>query len=241
MPQVRATAEAVQAAMRSAHIERPEDVHFVQVEGPRLTAAMIAAAPPGSLASDSPEKSMACSRIASALGVALALGEIAEDDLDGDKPLSDVKLWSSVASTSSGAEVRRNEIVVLGRSARWSGDFTIAHRVMRDALDIGAVHEALDDLGIASHPQVPPDQVTRIAGIFVRCAPARSGKIRGRARTMLADGDIDAQRHVRGAVGAIVAAVCGETAIFVSGGAENQEPDGSALLAIVARKPAVAA
>jgi len=54
--------------------------------------------------------------------------------------------------------------------------------------------------------------------------------------TMLNDGDIDQQRHIRGAVGAIVAAVLNDTALFVSGGAEHQGPDGGGLIAIIAEK-----
>ena len=53
---------------------------------------------------------------------------------------------------------------------------------------------------------------------------------------MLNDGDIDQQRHIRAAVGAIVASVLADTAIFVSGGAEHQGPDGGGLLSIIAER-----
>lgn len=55
---------------------------------------------------------------------------------------------------------------------------------------------------------------------------------------MLNDGDIDAQRHIRGAVGAIVASILNDTALFVSGGAEHQGPDGGGLVAAIAERAA---
>jgi cyanuric acid amidohydrolase len=62
--------------------------------------------------------------------------------------------------------------------------------------------------------------------------------IRGKPHTMLNDGDIDQQRHIRAAVGAIVASVINDTAIFVSGGAEHQGPDGGGMIAIIAERAA---
>jgi cyanuric acid amidohydrolase len=53
---------------------------------------------------------------------------------------------------------------------------------------------------------------------------------------MLDDTDINAQRHIRGAVGGLVAGVLGDTRIFVSGGAEHQGPDGGGLIAAIAER-----
>jgi cyanuric acid amidohydrolase len=97
---------------------------------------------------------------------------------------------------------------------------------MQDALDIGSVTALARDLGFSPEPQVPAAQARRIRAAFVKCEAQRDGTIRGRPHTMLNDGDIDQQRHIRGAVGAIVAAVLNDTALFVSGGAEHQGPDG---------------
>ena len=80
--------------------------------------------------------SMALSRGASALGVALALGEVR--DAPEEAVCRDWSLYSRVASTSSGVELLRNEIVVLGNATGWSGDLLIDHDVMRDAIDAGA-------------------------------------------------------------------------------------------------------
>src|SRR5262245_1090945 len=76
--QADATAEAVRVAMRDAGIASTADVHFVQIKCPLLTAAKVETALRAGqrpVTHDTYE-SMGWSRGASALGVALALGEI---------------------------------------------------------------------------------------------------------------------------------------------------------------------
>ena len=74
--------------------------------------------------------------------------------------------------------------------------------------------------------------------MLVKAEPDRSGRIHGQRHTMLNDTDIDPQRHIRGAVGGVVASVVGDTRIFVSGGAEHQGPDGGGLIAVIAENAA---
>lgn len=131
-----------------------------------------------------------------------------------------------------------NEVVVLGNSRLWSGDLQIAHRTMSDALDIGAVTGVLTDLGLLTTPQIASDDAERVHGVFVKCEPDRRGHIRGHRHTMLDDTDINAQRHIRGALGGLVASVTGNGQIFVSGGAEHQGPDGGGLIAVIAERAA---
>ena len=70
-------AAAVHAAMADAGIADLADVHFVQVKCPLLTVQRIgeAEARGATLAAKDTLKSMGLSRAASALGVAIALGE----------------------------------------------------------------------------------------------------------------------------------------------------------------------
>jgi cyanuric acid amidohydrolase len=147
--------------------------------------------------------------------------------------LNDFSIQSSRASISSGVEVASNEVVVLGNSQHWGGSLRIAHRAMLDALDIGAVVDVLADLGISANPQVSSADAARIATVLVKCEPDRRGRIRGHRHTMLDDTDINAQRHIRGAVAGLVAGVIGDGRIFVSGGAEHQGPDGGGLIAVI--------
>ncbi len=105
--QIEETVTAVDAAMKDAGIADPKDVHFVQIKCPlvtseRVEAALARGAKP---ATASAYGSMGYSRGASALGVALALGEI--KGVREDQVLKDWGLYSSVASTSAGIELRR--------------------------------------------------------------------------------------------------------------------------------------
>ncbi len=232
-----AVAECVRAAMRDAGLDDAREVAFVQVKAPVLTAqrANEALARGGTVATTDANRSMALARAAGAFGVALALGEIDASQVRDEAFLRDFAVCSARASISSGVEIAANEVVVLGNSAGWGGDLAVACRPMADALDIGGVHAALADLGIAAAPQVGEADRARIAAVLVKCEPDRRGAIRGHRHTMLDDTDINAQRHVRGAVGGLVAGVIGDGRIFVSGGAEHQGPDGGGLVAVIAR------
>ncbi len=234
--QVRSVAEAVRAAMKDAGIDKPADVSFVQVKGPCVTSARAQAAIAAghTVASADANRSMALSRAAGALGVALALGEVADDPALEGALLSDFGVFCNRASISCGVEVEANEVVLLGRSAAWSGPLRMACEPMQDALDLGAVTRALAGLGLAATPQLAREQQGRVAAAFVKCEPDRRGHVRGARHTMLDDTDINAQRHIRGAVGGLVAGVLGDGRIFVSGGAEHQGPDGGGLVAVIA-------
>jgi cyanuric acid amidohydrolase len=76
--QIDATATAVRVAMDDAGIADPADVHFVQIKCPLLTAARVddARRRGHEPATDEAYASMGYSRGASALGIALGLGEI---------------------------------------------------------------------------------------------------------------------------------------------------------------------
>jgi cyanuric acid amidohydrolase len=229
-------AGAVHAAMRDAGIDDANDIHFVQVKTPCVTVARAAAAHArgASVVSTDTNRAMAYARAAGAFGVAAALGEIDRRTLTDQAMLTDVALYSQRASISSGIEVDRNEVIVLGNSPRWTGNLAIAHRPMGDALDLPAVTATLADLGIVAAPQVSPADAARIRSVLVKCEPDRRGVVRTHRHTMLDDTDINAQRHIRGAVGGLVAGVMGDGRIFVSGGAEHQGPDGGGLIAVIA-------
>ena len=78
LAQVDQVAAGVRAAMRDAGIADPADVHFVQVKCPLLIAQRVGEADKRGVAVATRDtlKSMGLSRAASALGAAVALGEI---------------------------------------------------------------------------------------------------------------------------------------------------------------------
>jgi cyanuric acid amidohydrolase len=221
--QIEETAKVVAAAMADAGIASPSDVHFVQIKCPLLTKERIeeAAKRGAKTATDDTYHSMALSRGASALGVALALGEIAA--APEAAVCADWSLYSGVASTSAGVELVRNEIVVLGNSSGWAGDLAIGHDVMKDAIDAQAARRVLDGLG------------GETVAVLAKAEAAPSGAIRGRRHTMLDDSDIHSTRHARALVGGVLAGVIGDTMLYVSGGAEHQGPAGGGPVAIIGR------
>ena len=244
--QIEATAAAVAAAMTHAGIFRAEDVHWVQVKCPLLTAERVQAArraghePVTEIA----YKSMAYSRGASALGVAAALGEIATPVIE-DAVLSDWSLASAVASASAGIELKHNVVIVMGNAEGVGGDCVIAHAVMQDAIDAAAVLAALRQTGAQADADVAdsasvdagdwPIDTSRIVQVLAKADPSPDGMLRGFRHTMLDDTDISATRHARAAVGGMIAGLIGCPAAFVSGGAEHQGPPGGGPVAVISR------
>lgn len=237
MPMVMATAEAVREAMASAGIDDPRDVHFVQIKCPLLTSERIDDARKRGyhVVTEDTYESMGFSRGASALGVAVALGEIPEQSTGDEVILQDRDLYSSVASTSAGVELLNNEIIVIGNSQHADGDLVIGHSVMRDSIDADAVRDALAQVGIEVAPSIDPHDAARIVNVLAKAEADPTGYVRGRRHTMLNDSDINNTRHARAAVSAVIASVVGDPMVYVSGGAEHQGPAGGGPIAVIAR------
>jgi cyanuric acid amidohydrolase len=234
--QIRETAKAVLVAMADAAIVDPQDVHFVQIKCPLLTSDRIEAATArgNETVTNSAYGSMAYSRGASALGVAVALGEI-EDDIDDADVLRRFDLFSSVASTSAGIELMHNVVIVLGNSTSSAAPFEIGHAVMRDAIDSMAVIDALKSVGLRVEGGSAPIASRQLVNIFAKAEASPNGSVRGFRHTMLEDTDISSTRHARAAVGGLIAGLSGTGAVYVSGGAEHQGPPGGGPVAAIAR------
>ncbi|PIT03133.1 cyanuric acid amidohydrolase [Bradyrhizobium nitroreducens] len=232
--QIAETAKAVKAAMADAGISDPADVHFVQIKCPLLTSERVeaAAARGNKTATTSSYSSMAYSRGASALGVAVALGEVTSDIRDEDV-LRRHDLFSKVASTSSGIELMHNVVIVLGNSDTSASAFEIGHAVMNDAIDAPAVVSALQSVGLEVAPQAKAGR--ELVNIFAKAEASPDGSVRGFRHTMLEDTDISSTRHARAAVGGLIAGLAGTGMVYVSGGAEHQGPAGGGPVAAIAR------
>ncbi len=232
--QIEETARAVKAAMQDAEIEHPDDVHFVQIKCPLLTAERVQSAKSRghTTITDDSYGSMAYSRGASALGVARALGEVTTP-LSDDIILEDFSLYSSVASTSAGIELLHNVVVVLGNSPTSQSQYRIAHSVMRDAIDLEGVLKAFTNAGVVKQGTLQID-TSRVVNVFAKAEPSPDGLVRSFRHTMLDDTDISATRHARAAVGGVIGSLSGCGAIYVSGGAEHQGPSGGGPVAVIA-------
>jgi cyanuric acid amidohydrolase len=231
------TARAVQAAMADAGIEQIDDVHWVQTKTPLLTMEGIRDARSRGLdtALPDPHGSMDLSNGTAALGVATGLGEVARERLSDGMIGRDLEVWSSVASCSSGVELDRAQVVVLGNSGP-GGRFRIGHSVMRDALDQGAVYTAIGNAGLELSRCPTADEVhDQVVNIFAKCEADPSARLRGRRQVMLDDSDVHHHRHAKAAVGAVIAAAVGDPAVFVSVGAMHQGPPGGGPVAAIVR------
>jgi cyanuric acid amidohydrolase len=178
-------------------------------------------------------KSMGLSRAASALGVALALGEIERGKLADADIGARWELWSGRASTSAGIELLGHEIIVLGMSQAWSGPLAIDHAVMKDAIDIEPVRATLGRLGIQTTGQLAQEDRARVLAVIGKAEASHDGRLRGYRHTMLDDSDIASTRHARAFVCGALAGLIGHAEIYVSGGAEHQGPDGGGPVAVI--------
>jgi cyanuric acid amidohydrolase len=236
LAQVDAVAEGVRAAIDDAGIEAAEEVHFVQIKCPLLTVDRVTEAEGRgrTTATRDTLKSMSLSRAASALGVAVALGEVDRERLTEEAIGRDWSLFSSRASTSAGVELADHEIVALGTAPGWSGPLRIGHAVMADGVDIEPVRALLADLDLAAPGQLAAAQRNRVVAMLAKAEAGSMGTLRGYRHTMLNDSDISATRHARAFVAGALAGLVGHAEIFVSGGAEHQGPDGGGPVAIIA-------
>ncbi len=236
--QVDDVAQGVRAAMADAGLHSPSDVHFVQIKCPLLTADRVAEVESRGLTTATRDtlKSMGLSRAASALGVAVALGEVDRDQIEDSSVGRDWSLFSACASASAGVELIDHEIVVLGSSDDWAGPLRIAHCVMQDAIDLDPVRSSLCALGVEASGQLPSSERARIVALLAKAEASSTGEVRGYRHTMLNDSDISSTRHARAFVAGVLAGLVGHTQIYVSGGAEHQGPDGGGPVAIIATR-----
>ncbi len=233
--EVEQVAKGVLAAMQDAGIADVADVHFVQIKCPLLTAHRIGEADARGVkvATRDTLKSMGLSRAASALGAAVALGEIDRAKISDSDIGTNFDLWSGRTSASAGIELLNHEIVVLGMSAQWSGSLAIDHAVMQDAIDIEPVRAAMARLGLSTQGQLPPAERRKLIALLGKAEASHDGRLRANRHTMLDDSDISSTRHARAFVCGALAGLVGHAEIYVSGGAEHQGPDGGGPVALI--------
>jgi barbiturase len=230
---VEKVADAVQAAMRDAGIANTSDVHYVQSKTPLLTIESVRDAQRrGHRVACEVHDSMGVSNGSAALGIAVGLGEIKRPP--AEQICRNLDLYSSVASCSSGVELTRAQIVLIGNKSGAGGRYRIGHALMRDALDIDAIHAAIRNAGLEL-PERPraEDLCGRLVNCFIKCEADRRGTLRGRRQIMLDDSDVHHHRHAKAAVGGVAAAAIGDPAVFVSVDAMHQGPQGGGPVAAI--------
>src|SRR4051794_39474949 len=227
-------ADAVKVAMERAGITDTADVHYVQTKTPLLTIHTIrdAKSRGKTVWTEHTHESMDLSNGATALGIAVALGEI-DMPTDADV-MHDRSLFSAVASCSSGVELDQAQVVVVGNARGVGGRYRIGHSVMDDALDADGIWEAVRDAGL-DLPDRPhaSDLQGRLVNVFLKCEVSQDGQVHGRRNAMLDDSDVHWHRQIKSAVGGVTATVTGDPAVFVSVSAAHQGPDGGGPVAAI--------
>src|SRR5688572_15390935 len=231
---VEKVAAAVRTAMERAGITDPADVHYVQTKTPLLTIDTIrdAKSRGKSVWTEDTLRSMDLSNGTTGLGIAVALGEI---DMPSDEDvLKNRDLFSSVASCSSGVELDRAQIVVVGNARGVGGRYRIGHSVMQDALDQDGIWQAIRDAGLKL-PERPhrSDLDGRLVNVFLKCEASLDGQVAGRRNAMLDDSDVHWHRQIKSCVGGVTASVTGDPAVFVSVSAAHQGPEGGGPVAAI--------
>jgi ring-opening amidohydrolase-like protein len=227
-------ADAVKVAMERAGISDPADVHYVQTKTPLLTIHTIrdAKSRGKTVWTEHTHESMDLSNGCTALGIAVALGEI--DMPSDDDVMHDRSLFSSVASCSSGVELDQAQVVVVGNAPGVGGRYRIGHSVMKDALDQDGIWEAIRDAGLDLPERPRTDDLDgRLVNVFLKCEASQDGEVRGRRNAMLDDSDVHWHRQIKACVGGVTAAVTGDPAVFVSVSAAHQGPDGGGPVAAI--------
>ncbi len=233
-PMIEKVAAAVRVAMERAGITDPKDVHYVQTKTPLLTIHTIrdAKSRGKKVWTEGTHESMDLSNGCTALGIAVALGEIQMPE--DSQVLHDRSIYSSVSSCSSGVELDQAQVVVVGNARGVGGRYRIGHSVMRDALDADGIWEAIKDAGLEL-PDRPhsTDLQGRLVNVFLKCEASSDGQVHGRRNAMLDDSDVHWHRQIKSCVGGVTASVTGDPAAFVSVSAAHQGPDGGGPVAAI--------
>ena len=237
--QVREAADAVRAAIADAGISDADDVQCVEMKVPHMTPARVEDA--ASRGHDVVDRNLltasGMSRGASALGAAVALGEIAESDIsDADIGRNPV-LYSRRASASSGGEQFACRVVVIGSVAGAPSKLVVGRGMMDHQLDLAGARAAFAAAGLTlvDGALVPADR-DRIAAVFVNAGANYLPHTLGRRHTMNSDFLATWAGHqAKAVVHAIVAAMIGDTMFLANAGAEHQGPAGANLLCVIAK------
>lgn len=236
LTQIQLVAAAVKTAVTEAGIVDLADIHCVEVKCPAMTPARLedAAGRGVSVVSNNLGQASSMSKGASALGIALALGEVTENQLSDAVINQDRTLYTNFGSVSAGGEQSACRILVMGNSTQSVSQYRVGHGVMSDQLDTTGIYTALSTAGMAAAPPLTPEQQQRITQMFVNCGADAVKVVRNRRHTIHSDFLSGYAGIVAKAVAnAVVASVVGDPMVLASAGNEHQGASGSNLVAAI--------
>ncbi len=213
--QVDLVAEGVKKALVDAGIDSIEDVHCVEVKVPWGVGGTR-------------------SKGTSALGVAVALGEVERSEITDSAIGAQHSLYTQKGSVSAGHEQIACRIIVMGNSNSSTSPHVIGSGVMQDALDLEGLLKAFQQVGLNPSPLLTKMEQSKIVQLFINAGADALPTIRGRRHTMHSDAlAMHSGVLAKAVVNSVVGSFVGETAILCSAGSEHQGPQGANLVAIV--------
>lgn len=234
MPQIEETARVIRDIVKDMKVTDNSDVKLIQMKG-AIPSVSYEDAEAARIAGKPMRSDMVYSRGASALGAAVAIGEVELSSLTDDSVCSDWDKYSSTASCSAKPGLKRTEIMVFGNSSQWHGDLVINGGTIKDMIDVNSIRAVLAGLGIEVEAQATEEQTKRLVGIFAKSEADPRGNIRGQRHVMLTDDDISDTRYSRCVLSSVLAGVTGDTAVYVSTRSEHHGPLGGGTVAIIAK------
>ena len=234
--QVELVSEAVRSALANAEITNVDDVHYVQVKCPLLTSDRIAEARARNerTVTEDTLRSMGYSNGSSALGIALGLGELS-GPIDPASICTDPDLYTNLGGSSSGIELMRCQVLVVGNVEGAASVYVSGHHILTDLIDADGVRAALRSVGVTVEGTVSDAQRDRIVNVFGKGQVSLDGRVRGQRSTLLTDSDLNT-RPARAVLGAVIASVVGDPAIYASAGwGYHQGPAGGGMVAVIAK------
>lgn len=238
LTQISLVADAVKKAMEDAGIDNVADVHCVEVKLPAMTGPRVkdARSRGQKLVSTDLNQASSMAKGASALGVAVALGEIKLSQIKQEDICQNWDLYSYKASTSAGGEQVACRIVLIGNSNYSQSKYYAGSGIMKDQLDLDGVKDTLRTAGLLFECMPSPEQQAKIVNVFINAGADSVGAVRGRRNTIKSDFLAGYAGIIAKAVAnAVVASVVGDPMVLTSAGAEHQGHLGANLLCAIVK------
>lgn len=205
-----------------------DDVALVLAKTPLLTREMAVDLP---AVQKERANSSSTARAAAALGIGVALGEIAPADAVSEAVGRRHNLHARRAMVFSGTETDRLEVIVLGN--RPGMPQAVRSGLIADLIDIDGLAQIATGRTEGALVRARELAATgRVAAAFLKAGVAPDGRVRGH-RTTVFSSDLDPDKHMRAAASGVLGALFGDTRFFVSGGAEHQAPLGGGVFAMI--------
>jgi cyanuric acid amidohydrolase len=105
---------------------------------------------------------------------------------------------------------------------------------MNDALDVEGIYRAIRSAGLDLPERARSEDLDdKVVNMFVKCEADPTARLRGRRQVALDDSDVHHHRHIKAAVGGVVACAIDDPAVFVSVAAIHQGPSGGGTVAAI--------